>query len=106
MVTARVIYHYEDGAWWAESPDVPGWSAAGGTFAEVRQLAAEGIPWTIAEADVEFRHIVAPDLLPYFNSRTAGAVAHVSVGQVGRLTITTVGPHAGVPSEHTQASPA
>ncbi len=24
----KVIYHYEDGTWWADSPDVERWSAA------------------------------------------------------------------------------
>lgn len=54
MDSVRVIYHHEDGAWWAESPDVEGWSAAGNTFAEVRALASEGIPFALdREAEIE-----------------------------------------------------
>jgi predicted RNase H-like HicB family nuclease len=45
METVRVIYHHEADGWWAESPDVGGWSAAGDTYAEVVKLAKEGIPF-------------------------------------------------------------
>ncbi|MDX6622396.1 MAG: hypothetical protein QOE75_328 [Solirubrobacterales bacterium] len=44
MEALRVIYHHEDGAWWAESPDVERWYAAGESYPEVRRLAVEGIP--------------------------------------------------------------
>ena len=44
METVRVIYHHEGDGWWAESPDVEGWSAAGDTYAEVAKLAEVGIP--------------------------------------------------------------
>lgn len=30
--------------WWAESPEVPGFTAAAGSLAEVRRLAAEALP--------------------------------------------------------------
>ncbi len=33
METVRVIYHHEAAGWWAESPDVEGWSAAGDSYA-------------------------------------------------------------------------
>lgn len=42
--SARIIYHHEADGWWAESPDVEGWSAAGDSYAEVVKLAEEGIP--------------------------------------------------------------
>jgi len=38
-----IHYHVEDGAWWAESPDLPGWSAAGDSFDEVRDQALSGV---------------------------------------------------------------
>lgn len=41
----KITYHKEDGAWWAESDDMPGFSAAGDTFAETRKLAREDIPF-------------------------------------------------------------
>lgn len=47
MDSVRVIYHREADAWWAESPDVEGWSASGETYAEVVKLAEEGIPFAL-----------------------------------------------------------
>jgi len=35
-------YHREPEGWWAESSDLPGFLAAGATFAEVRELAHSG----------------------------------------------------------------
>lgn len=48
-----VQYHVEDGHWWADSPDVPGFSAAGSSYEEVQQLAREGIPFFLQEEDVQ-----------------------------------------------------
>jgi predicted RNase H-like HicB family nuclease len=54
METIRVIYHHEDGSWWAESPDVERWYAAADTYAEVVALAEEGIPFALGhEAAIE-----------------------------------------------------
>ena len=47
MDTVRVIYHCEPDGWWAESPDVQDWSAAGDSYAEVMKLAEEGIPFAL-----------------------------------------------------------
>jgi predicted RNase H-like HicB family nuclease len=44
--------------WWAESPDVEGWSAAGDTYAEVARLAGEGIPFALGRDDVALEHFV------------------------------------------------
>lgn len=57
MKTVRVIYHHEADGWWAESPDVEGWSAAGETYAEVVKLAEDGIPFAL-EHPVELEHYV------------------------------------------------
>jgi predicted RNase H-like HicB family nuclease len=57
MDTVRVIYHHEEDGWWAESPDVEGWSAAGDSFPEVRELAVEGIPFALG-GDAELEHYV------------------------------------------------
>jgi predicted RNase H-like HicB family nuclease len=48
--TVRVIFHHEDGSWWAESPDVDRWYAAGDSYAEVAKLAKEGIPFALTAA--------------------------------------------------------
>jgi predicted RNase H-like HicB family nuclease len=58
METVRVIYHHENDGWWAESPDVEGWSAAGDTYAEVAKLAEEGIPFALERSDVSLEHFV------------------------------------------------
>ena len=47
METVRVIYHHKSDGWWAESPDVDGWSAAGASYAEVVKLAEEGFPFAL-----------------------------------------------------------
>lgn len=47
METVRVIYHHEGEGWWAESPDVSGWTAVGKSYAEVLKLAEEGIPFAL-----------------------------------------------------------
>jgi predicted RNase H-like HicB family nuclease len=49
----RVLHHREGDAWWAESPDVEGWSAAGDSYAEVVKLAEEGILFAIGPAELE-----------------------------------------------------
>jgi predicted RNase H-like HicB family nuclease len=58
METIRVIHHNDDGKWWSESPDVPGWYAAGASLDEVRELAEEGIPWALEREDVRLEHFV------------------------------------------------
>lgn len=57
METVRVIYHHEADGWWAESPDVDGWSAADDSYAEVVKLAEEGIPLAL-EREVNLEHFV------------------------------------------------
>ena len=60
METVRVIYHHEGDGWWAESPDVKGWIAAGDPYPEVLELAKEGIPFALEcdEDAVELKHFV------------------------------------------------
>jgi predicted RNase H-like HicB family nuclease len=58
METVRVIYHHETGCWWAESPDVEGWSAAGDTYPEVAKLAEEGIRFALGRDDVALENFV------------------------------------------------
>lgn len=49
MRTVRIRYHYEPEGWWADSPDLQGFSAAGSTFLEVRQFAVEGVEFAVDE---------------------------------------------------------
>jgi predicted RNase H-like HicB family nuclease len=43
MRTLTVVFHYEDGSWWAETDEVPGFVAGASTFQEARTLAREGL---------------------------------------------------------------
>jgi hypothetical protein len=47
-VTVRVLYHREPDGWWAESPDIDGWTVAGGSFVEVRSLVDDGLSFALA----------------------------------------------------------
>src|SRR5271156_1383191 len=58
METVRVIYHHETDGWWAESPDVEGWSAAGNSYQEVAKLAEEGIRFALERDDVALENFV------------------------------------------------
>ena len=57
MEIVRIIYHHESDGWWAESPDVEGWSAAGDSYAEVVKLAEEGISFVL-EHEAKLEHFV------------------------------------------------
>jgi predicted RNase H-like HicB family nuclease len=57
MEIVRVIYHHENDGWWAESPDVEGWSAAGDSYPDVVKLAKEGIRFAL-EHDAKLEHFV------------------------------------------------
>jgi len=51
MRRVTVIYHYEDGNWWAESPDpdLATFVAGGRTLEETRSLAHEGAEFQLEE---------------------------------------------------------
>ena len=42
-----VVYHYEDGLWWFESPEVPELSGGGNTFKEAQARADEGLAFVL-----------------------------------------------------------
>lgn len=81
-MTISVIYHLEDDAWWAESPDVPGWTVVGQDYAEVRALAVEGAMFALEADDLVIRHFIPTSVLPYLRQRTIGSIAHMDYGQV------------------------
>jgi len=49
-VTIRILYHQEPQGWWAESPDIHGWTVTGETYDEVRRLAEDGASFALASA--------------------------------------------------------
>lgn len=57
MKTVRVIYHDDPDGWWAECPEVPGYTGFGDSYEEVRDQMREGLPW-YAEEDLLLAHVV------------------------------------------------
>jgi len=47
-----VTYHLEDGTWWAESDEVPGFFAAGQSLSETRALVRSGLAFHFDGVDV------------------------------------------------------
>ena len=43
MRTVTVVFHYEDGSWWVETDDFPGFVAGAATFDEARELTQDGL---------------------------------------------------------------
>ncbi len=52
-MVVRVTYHHEPEGWWAESPDIEGWTVAGDSCDEVRQLVDDGVAFALASAAEE-----------------------------------------------------
>ncbi len=52
----------EPEGWRAESPEIPGWSAAGVTYEEVRALVDKGLPIALGRDDVPAEHFVPADV--------------------------------------------
>jgi predicted RNase H-like HicB family nuclease len=50
-VTIRVLYHREPEGWWAESPDIEGWTVAGESYEAVRRLVDDGVTFALASAN-------------------------------------------------------
>lgn len=49
MRTVTVVYHLEDGSWWAEVDEVPGFVAGADTFDETRDRVREGLEFDLGE---------------------------------------------------------
>jgi len=62
-MTARILYHHEADGWWAESPDIDGWTAAGASYEEVRDLAEQGAEFALGEP-VELEHFPQDQAVP------------------------------------------
>ncbi len=57
----RVTHHQDADGWWCESPDVPGWSGAADTYAELVKLAEDGIAFALGRRiDVVHRSADSP----------------------------------------------
>lgn len=49
----RVIYHLEDGTWWAESPDVAGFTAVGEALPQLRREVREALSFYLSTDEFE-----------------------------------------------------
>lgn len=58
MDNVRVIHHHESDGWWAESPDLDGWSVVGSTYAEVVALSEESVLMSLGRR-VVLEHVVS-----------------------------------------------
>ena len=59
MQEIRVWYHWEPEGWWAESPDLPGFSATGHTFQDVRDQTRSALSF-FCEDDVQILEQAVP----------------------------------------------
>lgn len=48
----KATYHHEESTWWAESEDLPGFSAVNESLAEVRKMLLEALPEFAPDGDV------------------------------------------------------
>lgn len=55
MKTVTVVYHLEDGSWWAEADEVPGFVAGADTFEETRDRVHEGLEFDLEPVEVDER---------------------------------------------------
>lgn len=53
MQRVTVTYHREAGTWWADSEDVPGYTAVADALGDLRALVFEGIPFALEHDDIE-----------------------------------------------------
>lgn len=61
MAEVQVVLHNDDGAWWAEAPDVPGFAATAASRLELRERVAEALNFFLNEpVDVVFTDPTAP----------------------------------------------
>ncbi len=63
MRELTVVYHRDFDAWWADSPQVRGYAAAGGSLAEVRRLVHEGLPFFLGDEEIQIAEMLADDQL-------------------------------------------
>lgn len=52
MAPIRVVYHREGESWWAESPDVDGYTAAAASLSDLRGLVRGGLPFLLDTIEV------------------------------------------------------
>jgi predicted RNase H-like HicB family nuclease len=66
MRRVRIQYHC-DGQWWADSPDLPNYTAVADSFAELRDLVLEGVEFVVGEPV-----IIVEEASPFTDAMTEG----------------------------------
>jgi hypothetical protein len=56
MEIVHIIYHHDPAAWWADSPEVPGWTATAKTLDELWGLAEQGVRFALERDDLLIQH--------------------------------------------------
>lgn len=51
MKRARIVLHYEDGSWWAESPDLEGFTVVAQTLRELQSAVREAVAFHLKSND-------------------------------------------------------
>lgn len=100
MTQYTIDYHEEDGQWWADSPDVPGYSAWGGSLEEVRALVREGLAFATDNHLAEPHERLTAARVPATSRDEFGAVRNLwtVISGVASDAAATFAPRAGAPA--------
>ena len=89
MRDVTVVYHEEQDGWWADSPDLGGYAATGGSLAEVRKLVREGLPFFVGDAGIQILERLSDGGIPVEASFEAtGPFARISTYVLATVTAT------------------
>jgi predicted RNase H-like HicB family nuclease len=61
------IQYHCDGQWWADSPDLPNYTAVANSFAELRDLVLDGVEFAAGEPVV-----IVEEAPPFIDATTEG----------------------------------
>jgi predicted RNase H-like HicB family nuclease len=95
----RVTYHHEDDTWWAESPDVPGFSATADSLSALRTLVWEGLAFHLEQESVDLLESMAG------SGVVASVVVYSEAAWLEWRWSTTAAPLASPMSYHVVATP-
>lgn len=96
VTTVVVQYHREVEGWWAESGEIPGFTAVGTTLGEVRDLVKSGLPYYLDD-DIELlEQIESPEAavvqLSLLSGGTLVSIAPQTFAVGGPLAVAADGP--------------
>jgi predicted RNase H-like HicB family nuclease len=92
METVHVVYHRDGDSWWADSPEVAGWTATAETLNELSALVEKGVRFALGRDDVLIEHVLGYELpahaevvFDFIGDRTVVAPASVDLEAGRRL---------------------